>query len=187
MPNACLPIDLPDWARAFDGGTTVIADDAARMRFTIDLARRNVEHGSGGPFGAAIFSLDDGRLVAIGVNSVLRLRNSVMHAEMMAIMRAEQAIASHSLRQGQGHALYASSEPCAMCLGGILWSGIRRLVYGAPAAAAQAAGFDEGPVYPESYRHLEQAGIEIKRGLFSDEAEAVIRRYREGGGVIYNG
>ncbi|MFA5081000.1 MAG: nucleoside deaminase [Hydrogenophilaceae bacterium] len=186
MSNDCLPIGLPAWAAAFDDPTLVIADEEARMRLAIDLARRNVEHGSGGPFGAAIFNLDEGRLIAIGVNSVVRLRSSVLHAEMMAIMRAQLAIGSHSLKQ-PGHALYTSCEPCAMCLGGILWSGLRRLVCAAPAAAARAIGFDEGPVYPDSYRYLEQKGIEITRGLLEAEAAAVIRQYRARGGIIYNG
>lgn len=187
MPNDCLAIALPDWATAFETATTAIAGDEARMRFAIDLARRNVECGTGGPFGAAIFSLDQGRLIAIGVNSVVRLGNSAMHAEMMAIMRAERAIGSYTLKQPRGYALYTSCEPCAMCLGGILWSGIRQLVCGALADTARAIGFDEGPVYPDSYRHLEKAGIEVKRGVLADEAAEVIRRYRERGGAVYNG
>jgi tRNA(Arg) A34 adenosine deaminase TadA len=73
-----------------------------------------------------------------------------------------------------------------MCLGGILWSGIQRLVCGASAAAARAIGFDEGPVNPDSYRHLEQAGIEVRCGVLADEAAGVIRLYRQRGGTIYN-
>lgn len=186
MPSDCLPITLPDWAADCDNPATTIPDDEARMRFVIDLARRNVEHGTGGPFGAAIFSLAEGRLLAIGVNSVLRLQSSVMHAEMLAIMRAQQAIGSYTLKQ-PGHALYTSCEPCAMCLGGILWSGVQRLVCAAPAAAAQAIGFDEGPVFPESYRHLERAGIAVTCGLLADHASAVIQLYRDRNGAIYNG
>lgn len=186
MTDACLPIGLPGWAVAYDDPAAHVTGDEARLRLAIELARLNVEHGTGGPFGAAIFEQASGRLVAIGVNSVLRLGSSVMHAEMMAIMRAQKALASHTLRE-PAHVLYASCEPCAMCLGGILWSGVRRLVCGAPAQAARAIGFDEGPVHPDSYRYLEQAGIEVRRGLLADEAAAVIRRYREGGGVIYNG
>ncbi|MDD5364011.1 MAG: nucleoside deaminase [Gallionellaceae bacterium] len=186
MSNDCLPIGLPDWAAAFDDPTLVIADEETRMRLAVDLARGNVEHGSGGPFGAAIFSLDDGHLIAIGVNSVMRLHSSVLHAEMMAILRAQRALGSYTLKQS-GHALYTSCEPCAMCLGGVLWSGLNRLVCGAPAAAARTIGFDEGPVYPDSYRHLEQAGIAVRRGLLADEASAVIRLYSERGGAIYNG
>jgi tRNA(Arg) A34 adenosine deaminase TadA len=186
MSSACLPLDLPDWAAAYDDPTLVVADEQARMDYAIELARQNVEHGSGGPFGAAIFEMASGRLVAIGVNSVVRLNSSVQHAEMMAIMRAQHRLGSHTLKS-PGHALYASSEPCAMCLGGILWSGIHRLVCAAPAAAACAIGFDEGPVDDASYRHLERAGIEVRRGLLAEQAAAVIQLYCQRGGVIYNG
>lgn len=185
MPDACLPLDLPAWAAPYDDRGIVIADDEGRMRYAIELARQNVEHRTGGPFGAAIFDQTSGRLLAIGVNSVLRLNSSVLHAEMMAIMRAQRTAGSYTLRPADG-ALYASCEPCAMCLGGILWSGVRRLVCGAPAAIARAAGFDEGPVGPDAYRYLEGAGIEVRRGLMAAEAGAVIQHYQALGGPIYN-
>jgi tRNA(Arg) A34 adenosine deaminase TadA len=182
----CQPIDLPDWAIAHENTDTVIADEEARMRFTIELARFNIEQASGGPFAAALFSMDEGRLFAIGLNSVVRLNSSVMHAEMMAILRAQQRLVSYTLRPAN-LALYASCEPCAMCLGGILWSGIRQLVCAAPADSARWVGFDEGPVDSASYRHLENAGIAVRRGLLADEADAVIQRYLNMGGLIYNG
>ncbi len=180
---------LPDWAGAFEDTHRVFSDDTEKMGFVIDLARRNVETGSGGPFGAAIFSKADGRVLAIGVNSVLRLQSSVLHAEMLAIMRAQRRLGRHTLRQpdAAGYELFTSCEPCAMCLGGILWSGVRRLVCAAPAASARAIGFDEGPVTEASYTYLESTGIEIARGVFAEEAEAVIRLYAVIGGSIYNG
>ncbi len=186
MPETCLAVTLPDWAQGYDTPGRAVAGDEARMRYAIELARNNVEHGTGGPFGAAIFNLENDRLVAIGVNSVLRLRSSLLHAEVMAIMRAQLASGSYTLKHA-GHALYTSCEPCAMCLGAILWSGLRQLVCGAPAQAACEIGFDEGPVYPDSYRHLENAGMTVRRGLLADEATAVIRRYHLYGGTIYNG
>jgi tRNA(Arg) A34 adenosine deaminase TadA len=184
-----LRIDLPDWARPLEDSTRCFSDDTEKMRFAIDLARRNVEAGSGGPFGAAVFERATGRLLSVGVNSVVRLESSVLHAEMLALMRAQQRLGSYTLhRPGEPeYELFSSCEPCAMCLGGILWSGVRRLVCGAGAVEARAIGFDEGPVFAESYRHLEQAGIVIRLGLLADEASAIIRRYRERGGPIYNG
>lgn len=183
-----LSLALPDWAEALEDRTRCFGDDRDKMRFVIDLARRNVETDSGGPFGAAIFSRTEGRLLAIGVNSVLRLKSSVLHAEMLAILRAQHYLECHSLRaQADGeYELFSSCEPCAMCLGGILWSGIRRLVCAAPAASARAIGFDEGPVAEVSYAYLEKAGIEVARGLLAVEAGTVIERYRQLGGVIYN-
>jgi tRNA(Arg) A34 adenosine deaminase TadA len=187
MAHDCLPLDLPDWAIEVEASTdTVISDDEAGMRFVISLARQNVVQGTGGPFGAAIFSQQEGRLLAIGVNSVMRLNSSVMHAEMLAILRAQKRLGNYTLRT-PGFVLYSSCEPCAMCLGGILWSGLRRLVCGADAASARAIGFDEGPVYAESYQHLTQAGIAVRRNVLASEARSVIDLYKKLGGTIYNG
>src|SRR3954462_5000499 len=85
------------------------------------------------------------------------------------------------------HELVTSCEPCAMCLGATLWSGVRRLVYGATREDAARLQFDEGPVFPESYRYLESRGIEVVRGVLRDEAAEVLERYRAKSGPIYNG
>jgi len=184
-----LSLALPDWAAALEDTPRRCAGDLDRMRFVIDLARRNVETGSGGPFGAAIFSRPDGRLLALGVNSVLRLKSSLLHAEMHAILRAQARLGRHGLRAPDvpEYELFASCEPCAMCLGGILWSGVRRLVCAAPSASARAIGFDEGPVDAASYDYLVGAGIEVVRSVLAEEATAVIQRYAALGGTIYNG
>jgi tRNA(Arg) A34 adenosine deaminase TadA len=66
-----------------------------------------------------------------------------------------------------------------MCLGAVLWSGLTRLVCGAGRQDARALGFEEGPVFPESYRYLRERGAEIVRGLPAGEARAVLRLYQE--------
>jgi tRNA(Arg) A34 adenosine deaminase TadA len=136
-----------------------------------------------------VFRLPDGALVAIGVNSVTRLCNSVLHAEVMAIMLAQRRVGSFTLdgRDHAAHALVTSCEPCAMCLGATLWSGARRLVCGATREDATALGFDEGPVFPESYAYLESRGIAVARGVLREQAAAVLELYRRSGGPIYNG
>ena len=72
------------------------------------------------------------------------------------------------------HELVSSCEPCAMCLGATLWSGVRRLVTGATKADAEAIGYDEGPVFPESYAHLERRGIEVVRRNSSRGGERAV-------------
>ena len=71
-------------------------------------------------------------------------------------------------------------------LGATLWSGVGRLVCAASRADAVALAFDEGPVFPESYAYLERRGIRIDREIGRAEAAAVLRRYRDRGGLIYN-
>jgi tRNA(Arg) A34 adenosine deaminase TadA len=163
--------------------------DEAKMRLAIALSRANVEHDTGGPFGAAIFERESGRLVAVGMNSVVRLGNCTLHGEMVAFMMAQHAVGSFSLA-GPGlpeHELFTSCEPCAMCLGATLWSGVRRVVCGAGREDASRLSFEEGPVFPSSYRYLEDRGIEIVHDVLRDEARAVLELYRAKNGPIYNG
>ncbi len=183
-----LRIDLPAWAAAREEDDRRYATDEDRMRIAIELAAANVTNGTGGPFGSAIFESDSGRLVAVGVNSVVRLRNSVLHAEMVAFMRAQAAVGAYSLSAPglPAHTLYSSCDPCAMCLGAALWAGVRRIVCGATRQDAVALRFDEGPVFPESYDYLVRRGIEVVHGVLRAEAREILEQYRARGGVIYN-
>lgn len=182
-------IEYPEWVGgAVDWERTYTGDDD-RMRLAIAMSRANVVHGTGGPFGAAIFERDSGRLVAVGMNSVVRSNNCTLHGEMLAFMMAQQRLNSFTL-SGAGmpvHELVTSCEPCAMCLGATLWSGVRRVVWGAGREDARRLRFEEGPVFPESYRYLSERGIEIVAGVLAEEANAVLELYRERSGTIYNG
>ena len=182
-------VDYPDWVADLVNRTTVYRDDAAKMRLAIAVARANVEHDTGGPFGAAVFEKESGRLVAVGMNSVVRLNNCTLHGEMVAFMMAQARVQSFTLNAPHlpAHELVTSCEPCAMCLGATLWSGVRRVVYGAGREDASKLHFEEGPVFPASYKYLEDRGIEIVRDVLRDEARAVLEMYRVKNGKIYNG
>jgi tRNA(Arg) A34 adenosine deaminase TadA len=159
------------------------------MRLAIQLSRENVLRDTGGPFGAAIFEHETGRLVSVGVNLVVANANSTLHAEMVAFMMAEARLGHYSLGSVElpAHDLVTSCDPCAMCLGAILWAGVKRVVTGAGHMDAKRLGFDEGPVFPESYEYLESKGIEVVRGVLRQQAAEVLDFYRERGGPIYNG
>jgi tRNA(Arg) A34 adenosine deaminase TadA len=165
-----------------------LADDEARMQFVLRLADENVTRRSGGPFGAAVVDRSTGRVLAIGVNSVERLRCSVAHAEVIAVALAQARVGSHSLRSSglPGHELVTSCEPCAMCLGAVGWSGVTRLVCAASRDDAVEIGFDEGLLPASWKRRLPDMGIEVVCGLLRAEARAVMDRYVELGGRIYN-
>jgi tRNA(Arg) A34 adenosine deaminase TadA len=182
-------IDYPAWVAEVVDYDRPYESDVAKMRLAITLSRESVERGTGGPFGAAVFERDTGRLVAVGMNSVVRLGNSVLHGEMMAFMMAQRVVGAFSLSLPglPVHELFTSCEPCAMCLGATLWSGVRRLAYGAGRDDALRIDFEEGPVFPASYEYLEARGIEIVRDLLRDEARAVLELYRARNGTIYNG
>lgn len=188
MSEVEVRVDLPAWAAEWEQSDRRLESDEGRMQVAIELARENVAREAGGPFGAALFEMESGRVVAVGVNSVVRLTNSALHAEMVAFMRAEVRLGRYSLG-GPGrpsYALYASCDPCAMCLGATLWAGIQRLVCAATREDAERLGFDEGPVFPESYAYLEQRGIEVKHGLLREASREVLESYRRRDGVIYS-
>jgi tRNA(Arg) A34 adenosine deaminase TadA len=186
QPLRSVVATLPEWVDTVVDWRAPYATDEAKMRLAIAVATHNVLQRTGGPFGAAIFERQSGALVSVGMNSVVRLHNSTLHAEMLAIMLAEQRIGSYTLHGDVEHELVTSCDPCAMCLGAILWSGVRRVITGAGRDDAAAVDFDEGPVFPESYAYLEARGIAITRGLLREEAAAVIELYRKQGGPIYN-
>lgn len=184
-----LTIAYPDWVPGVVDAERAYASDADKMRLAVAVSRANVDHGTGGPFGAAIFERDTGRLIAVGMNSVVRLGNCTLHAEMVAFMMAQHRRGTFTLNAPglPAHELVTSCEPCAMCLGATLWSGVRRVVYGAAREDASRLAFEEGPVFPASYRYLEDRGITIVRNVLREEARDVLELYRTQRGKIYNG
>src|SRR4051812_6879263 len=192
LKGSTLPVvhvEYPEWVHDVVQWDRTYGTDTEKMRLAIAVSRENVERGTGGPFGAAIFEANSGKLVAVGMNSVVRLNNCTLHGEMVAFMMAQQRVKSFSLNAPgfPAHELFTSCEPCAMCLGATLWSGVRRVVYGAAREDASKLHFEEGPVFPESYQYLEDRGIEIVRNQLRDEAREVLELYRAKSGKIYNG
>jgi tRNA(Arg) A34 adenosine deaminase TadA len=187
-PPPSLVIGPPEWLHGGLDWRAAYRSDEDRMRVVVELARQNVLRGTGGPFGAGVFESSGGRLIAAGVNSVTRLNNSVLHAETLAIMLAQARLGTYALGSAaaDSYVLVTSCEPCAMCLGATLWSGVRGLVCGAAKEDATAVGFDEGPVFAESWAYLERRGVRTARGVLRDEAVAVLELYRATGGAIYN-
>ncbi len=187
-PPPSLVIGPPAWLVESVDWRATYRSDEDRMRVAIELARQNVLRGDGGPFGAGVFESSGGRLVAAGVNCVTRLNNSVLHAETLAIMLAEARLGTYALGSAgaESYVLATSCEPCAMCLGATLWSGVRGLVCGAAREDATAVGFDEGPVFAESWAYLDRRGVRTARGVLREEAVAVLELYRATGGAIYN-
>lgn len=181
---------LPDWIDGYvpEPGH-VFSSVEERMELVIALSRLNIQHGTGGPFGAGIFEQDTGVLLAPGVNLVAPAHCSNAHAEMVAIAIAQRVVGRYDLG-GQGlprYELVASTEPCAMCFGAICWSGVRSLVCGARSEDACSVGFDEGPKPVNWAESLEKRGITVVRNVLRDDAAEVLRQYRDTGGLIYNG
>ena len=130
----------------------------------IRLSVENVAQG-GGPFGAVVAR--GGEIVAEGVNRVTALNDPTAHAEVQAIRLAAQRLRRFDLSDCE---LYASCEPCPMCLGAIYWARLSRLYYAATQHDAAAAGFDDALIYREmalapSLRHLPTASLSREEAL----------------------
>jgi guanine deaminase len=136
------------------------------MRRAIALSMEKMQCGSGGPFGAVIAR--DGEIVAEGWNQVTSSNDPTAHAEVVAIRRACTALGRFDLSDCE---IYASCEPCPMCLAAVYWARLRRIAYGNDRRAAAAIGFDDDFLYREVPKPLDQRSIPTTQHL-ADEALA---------------
>jgi tRNA(Arg) A34 adenosine deaminase TadA len=181
-----LQLTLPDWLRDWIDGARICLDDEARVALAIELARRNVENATGGPFGAAVFD-GDGKVVSVGVNRVIPNTCSVAHAEIMAYMLAQQRLQRFRLNETGGRFVLATSaQPCCQCYGATIWAGVDELLIGARSEdVEELTEFDEGPLPADWIGELEKRGIAVRRDILRDQARGVFLRYREVGGISY--
>ena len=136
-----------------------------------------------GPFYAAVADAA-GELVAEAANSVVQSGCSHRHAEMNALALAEAKLGGWNL-SGRGLTLYTTAEPCMMCLGGILWSGIERVVYGVGTQAVERiTGFDEG-FKPNWREEFARRRVEVLGPVAAEVGEAVLAEYVRLSGVVY--
>jgi tRNA(Arg) A34 adenosine deaminase TadA len=141
----------------------------AIMREVIAMAVASVQ-GCGGPFGAVV--VQDGRIIGRGTNEVTASNDPTAHAEVLAIRRACLAVQSFRLT---GCDIYASCEPCPMCLAAIYWARIDRVYFAATRADAAAAGFDDADIYqelalPVAERHVPMTQLALAEALAPMEA-----------------
>jgi tRNA(Arg) A34 adenosine deaminase TadA len=185
-----IQFSLPQWVgRALPPPLHRYKSDEEKMMLVIELSRLNIENGTGGPFGAAVFDIQNQRLVAPGVNLVETICWSGAHAEMVAIAITQKLLGKLDLGSSDDdqYELFSSTEPCAMCLGGITWSGVRRLVHGARDQDARAIGFDEGIKAREWLYEFKLRGIDVVQDVYRDKASRILQMYKRDGGLIYNG
>jgi len=119
-------------------------DNQEYMLKAIKTAEENFLSGNGGPFGAVI--VRDGEIIAVAGNCVTSTNDPTAHAEVVAIREACKTLDTFDL---SGCEIFASCEPCPMCLGAILWARIGRLYYAADRNDAARAGFDDELFYRE--------------------------------------
>ncbi len=114
------------------------------MKQAVELALENVRSGRGGPFGAVV--VKGGGVISTGVNLVAAANDPTAHAEIVAIRRACEALQDFQL---DGCEIYASCEPCPMCLGAIYWARLAAYYFCCTRATAAEAGFDDAFIYDQ--------------------------------------
>lgn len=139
----------------------------------IALALGNVRNGMGGPFAALV--VKDGRVLAEGTNRVTSSNDPTAHAEIAAIREACRVLGNFELT---GCELYATCEPCPMCLGAIYWARLARVFYGGTATDAAEAGFDDAFIYAELKKPFEQRRIPMMQ-ILREESFAIFAAWKQ--------
>ncbi len=140
------------------------------LKMAIETADNNLSD-QGGPFGAVIVRNDE--VLARAGNRVVPGHDPTAHAEIEAIRQAAALLGTHDL---DGCVIYASCEPCPMCLGAIYWSGIKRIVYSSDRYRAASAGFDDNFIYEELKLEMGERSVKMVRGIQS-EGDKVFERW----------
>lgn len=184
-------VDLPKWA--VEKQKTLpefMLSTEDRMRAVIDFSRENIRHNTGGPFAAGVFEKKTGKRVVLGVNRVMPSNCSSAHAEVVSISLAQQILATFDIG-GPGmpeYELVVNWRPCIMCVGALIWSGIRHLtIAGSGPELEDITGFDEGPVAAEWVAQLAERGISVEDNILTSEAIEVFKEFADSGAYVYNG
>jgi tRNA(Arg) A34 adenosine deaminase TadA len=120
----------------------------------IELSREGMRSGKGGPFGCVI--VKDGKIIGEGCNQVAAMNDPTAHAEVVAIRDACKKLNSFQLTDCD---VYASCEPCPMCLGAIYWARPKRVIYANSKQDAASINFDDQFIYDEIERPDEERAI----------------------------
>jgi len=136
-----------------------------------------------GPFLAAIYD-SHGNLVAKAANTVVKKSCSHNHAEMNAIKLAEKKLGTYDLSPYK-LSIYVTSEPCMMCLGAIMWSGIKSVYYGVPSErVTKITGFDEG-FKQNWFNEFKKRKITVYGQIETEVGEKVLKDYVKQGHIVY--
>ena len=145
------------------------------MMEAIRLSQEGFQKGEGGPFGCVIVKGDI--IVGRGNNKVLLTNDPTAHAEIVAIRDACNYLASYQLDDCE---IYASCEPCPMCLGAIYWARPKLIYYANNRQDSASIGFDDSAIYSEVCNDINSRTIPMK-AVGRDAAIKVFEEWQEHG------
>lgn len=146
----------------------------------IRISLQKMRSNHGGPFGAVV--VRRGEIVGRGWNRVTSTNDPTAHAEVMAIRQACRRLKTFQLADCE---VYASCEPCPMCLAAIYWARIRRVFYANTQKDAASIGFDDGLIYHELRQPISRRKIPMKQILRNEAIKAFAEWKRKGDKTLY--
>ena len=148
------------------------------IKESIAMARKTMNLGYGGPFGAAI--IKDGRCIAVASNSVLRDNDPTAHAEINAIRKACSVLETYDL---SGCELYATGYPCPMCMSAIIWANITKVYYSCTPSEAEDIGFRDDYIY--RFLRSEDTSKVCFEQVGHEEAIKLFEEYHKNNSTLY--
>lgn len=147
------------------------------FELALNEAMQGIESGDGAPFGACI--VNEGRIIALAHDTVLKENDATCHAEINAIRIASKQLATYRLNSS---ILYCTSEPCPMCLAAIHWSGIKQCYFIADRKCAAEYGFDDDLLYEELIKPISKRKMSIMQQVnLYDDVKSLFERWKEKG------
>lgn len=146
----------------------------AFMKRAIELAIQNVKEG-GQPFGAVL--VKDNEIVAEGVNELHKTHDVSGHAELLAVRRAQQKLQTDDL---SGYTMYASGEPCPMCLAAMYFARIKEIYYSLSVDDAFSVGLETSKyIYEDLRKDKDDRKLKMTRIPFHYECENPLQLWQQ--------
>ena len=173
-----ISLKLPLWTEQIVKREQVYPTVNDKMGFVLDILSSQITRETGYPFAAAIFDKMH-KMVGVGVNNSLLLRNSTAHAEMLALQFAQAGIGKAYLPKSEGFTLVTSAQPCCMCIGAIFNSGVRELVIAASQQdVTEILGFGPGPLHPEWREFFAAKDITVVEDVERERTRRLMLEYK---------
>ncbi len=141
------------------------------MERAVELSKQSMATG-GGPFGAVI--VRDGKIIGEGTNNVTAHNDPTAHAEVEAIRNACRALGTYDL---SGSVIFASCEPCPMCLSAVWWARIKKIYFSNTREDAADIGFDDAAIYGEISKNLDERSLPIEQ-LYCQSSANIFRQWQ---------
>ena len=143
------------------------------LNIAFEEAFKSLRTNIGGPFGAVV--VKDGKIIGIGGNQVISQNDPTAHAEIVAIREGCRNISNFDL---SGAAIYATCEPCPMCLSAIYWANIKEVYYCLTRFQAEDIGFRDNHIYEEMNLLPEERTLSFHQ-VSHPEAARLFREWTE--------